>query len=154
MSKLLGVLALAVWLAALPSGAGARTRAASVKIAVPAPGGVAVALGTVKGTVARVTVARAPRGVLVTGGARKGLVAIAVAAPRQPGARGAAAGSVLVRVTGRRAQPRLGALTVAASAVLAPPARPAACANGPALGALLDRALRGRSSGLGAPLAT
>src|SRR3954453_7236778 len=107
MRKLLGVLALAVWLAALPSGAGARTRAASVKVAVPAPGAVAVALGTVKGGVARVTVARAPRGVLVTGGARKGLLAIAVAAPRRPGARAAAAGSVLFRVTGRRTKPRL-----------------------------------------------
>src|SRR3954449_8844164 len=118
MRKTVLLLALAALLAALPTAADARSRAATVQVAAPAPGGVAVALAKVKGQVARVSVTRAPADVIVTGGARKGVLALAVAAPRYAGARAAAAGRVVVRVTGRRAKPRIKGLKVSQGAVL------------------------------------
>src|SRR4051812_47855897 len=139
--------------AALPATAGARARAASVKVAVPAPGAVSVALGTVKGKVGRVTVGKAPRGVIVTGGAKKGTLALAVALPRRAGARAAAVGSVVIRVAGRGAKPKVGKLQVTRNALAQPPGRPAACGSGPTLAALLGHALGGAANGLGPALA-
>src|SRR5688572_10871803 len=85
----------------------AKKKAQSVRIAAPATGQANVAFGTVKlkkhAKAPKVKVASAPAGVVASGAvSSKGRIAIAVAKPGGgAGARAAAAGDVVVKLTGR-----------------------------------------------------
>jgi len=133
-------LALFCTCALLPSAAAAHAATTTVKLSLPAPGKTSVLLARASGV--RSLSVSAPRGVVVTGGARGGRLAIAAALPTA-GPR--AGGAVSVRLVGP-VRPRVSHPLTVRDALLAPPARSAACPSRSVLADLLSRGLRPRAA--------